>query len=196
MSINPDRTEKIDLSISMVKANIYGLIVLLPVVLLGLFYIKLWGLAALKTIPFGSLGRFLILIFFGIVVHEGLHGLVWILAGKKWNVTFGIHWKTLSPYAHCKAPLNVEAYRIGVALPGLILGLFPTGIGLFTGSHSAIVFGLIFILAAGGDALVLWLIRNVQAGSLVEDHPSRVGCYALTPRPLSKHLERGADDVW
>lgn len=33
--------------------------------------------------------------------------------------------------------------------------------------------------SAGGDWLILWLIRNVKAGSLVEDHPSKAGCYVL-----------------
>jgi hypothetical protein len=42
-------------------------------------------------------------------------------------------------------------------------------------------FSLIHTAAAGGDWLILWLIRGVKAGSLVEDHPSNAGCYVLAP---------------
>jgi hypothetical protein len=38
-------------------------------------------------------------------------------------------------------------------------------------------FGLLFTFAAGGDALVLWLLRGVAPHRLVEDHPTRAGCF-------------------
>ena len=38
-----------------------------------------------------------------------------------------------------------------------------------------LTFGLFFILAAGGDILILWLLRNVKSSSFVQDHPTRVG---------------------
>jgi hypothetical protein len=41
---------------------------------------------------------------------------------------------------------------------------------------------LIFTLAAGGDALILWLLRGVPAGRLVRDHPSKPGCLVLPER--------------
>lgn len=43
-----------------------------------------------------------------------------------------------------------------------------------------LTFGLFFILAAGGDILILWLLRNVKSSSFVQDHPTRVGCYILS----------------
>ena len=27
--------------------------------------------------------------------------------------------------------------------------------------------------------LILWLIRHLKRGTLVEDHPTRAGCYAI-----------------
>ena len=51
--------------------------------------------------------------------------------------------------------------------------------GIFTGNPFIFIFGLAFILAAGGDILILWLLRKVKAGSLVEDHPKRAGCYVI-----------------
>lgn len=41
------------------------------------------------------------------------------------------------------------------------------------------VFRLLFMLAAGGDVLIIWLIRNVEAGKLVKDNATRAGCYII-----------------
>ena len=38
---------------------------------------------------------------------------------------------------------------------------------------------LVFVLAAGRDLVVLWLIRRVPAGRMVRDHPTRAGCQDL-----------------
>jgi len=38
---------------------------------------------------------------------------------------------------------------------------------------------MVFIFAAGGDLLVLWVIRNVDARAMVQDHPSRAGCLVV-----------------
>jgi hypothetical protein len=34
-------------------------------------------------------------------------------------------------------------------------------------------------ISAGRDWLILWLIRHVKAGMLVEDHRTNAGCYVL-----------------
>jgi hypothetical protein len=44
-----------------------------------------------------------------------------------------------------------------------------------------VLLGGLFILAAGGDFLILWSIRGVDKDALVEDHPTRAGCYVLQP---------------
>jgi hypothetical protein len=39
-------------------------------------------------------------------------------------------------------------------------------------------------LAAGGDLMVLWLIRGVRRGQFVQDHPTQVGCYLIEMQDL------------
>ena len=92
-------------------------------------------------------------------------------------IHLGFQWKTLTPYAHCKEPLEVNAYRLGAFMPGLVLGILPALAGILTGSGWLLMFGIFFTIAAGGDLLILWLIRSVPAGRLVEDHPPPAGCY-------------------
>jgi len=38
---------------------------------------------------------------------------------------------------------------------------------------------LVHTSAAGGDWLILWLIRNVRAGMQVDNHPTKAGCHVL-----------------
>jgi hypothetical protein len=93
----------------------------------------------------------------------------------KENIKFGV--KSLSPYTHCDVPLPARVYRSGAIMPALVQGLLPYAVGLSTGIGWLSAFGLMYIFAAGGDMLILWMLRGVKADVMVEDHPSRVGCY-------------------
>ena len=171
---------KRDLSISMARANIVVMFVSIPVAILqfALFSI-LHGREKMET----TWGFVLLLavILLGVVVHELIHGLAWVIFGRKAfsAIKFGFQWKTLTPYAHLKEPVEVNAYRMGGFMPGFILGILPYIMSIVLGNGNLFWFGLIHTAAAGGDWLILWLIRNVRAGSLVEDHPSNAGCYVL-----------------
>lgn len=170
-----------DLSVSMGKANLYSLVTSLPLtVLLAAIYAAVWGLDALFS-PLSGSGFLVALgvLIAGTFAHEAIHGLSWALFGRKplGSISFGFQLKTLTPYAHCKEPMRARAYRVGAAMPGVLLGLAPSLFGIATGSGSAMLFGLFFTFAAGGDLLILWLIRGVSPSALVEDHPTDAGCY-------------------
>lgn len=180
-------TWKTDVSVSMEAANVYSLLFALPfVAMFSLLFIALWDLAAYAAGLIWlakNVFLFLAIFFAGIVVHEGIHGLSWALLGRKplRSIRFGVIWKVLTPYAHINEPLEVNAYRWGALLPGIITGLLPALVGLAAGNGPLLVVGLLFIIAAGGDMLIVWLIRGVPVGRLVEDHPTRAGCYVLEP---------------
>ncbi len=61
----------------------------------------------------------------------------------------------------------------------LVLGILPSLIGIGIGNGWIMFFGFLFTVAAGGDLLVLWLIRDVRLSQLVEDHPTQLGCYLI-----------------
>ena len=75
--------------------------------------------------------------------------------------------------------MRARVYRWAVAMPGLVLGLFPSLVGIATGNGWVLLFGLFFFFAAAGDALILWLLRGVGGNELVEDHPERAVCYVI-----------------
>lgn len=171
---------KRDLSVSMARANLVVLVIGLPVVILQFILFSIYHPGVDQSLTW-NFAAFLLAIILGVVIHEWIHGGTWMLAGRKpWSsIKFGFQTATLTPYAHLKEPIEVNAYRIGAFMPGLIVGILPFVSSLVTGNTNLFWFSLIHTTAAGGDWLVLWLIRNVESGSLVEDHPSQAGCYVI-----------------
>ena len=92
------------------------------------------------------------------------------------SIKFGISWKLLTPYCHCKESLTIEDYRIVLLTPLIILGIIPTFIGLIIGHNDIYGFGLLFILAAGGDLIIFWKLRNENKNTLALDSPDKCGC--------------------
>lgn len=171
-----------DLSISMARANAIVLVISIPVVLAQFMgFTCVHGTAALQP-TWGGVALTLAIIL-GIVLHEAIHGIGWVIFGRKAFdvIRFGFQWKTLTPYAHLKEPVGVNAYRIGAFLPGFLLGICVYVLSLLLGDGNLFWFSLIHTSAAGGDWLVLWLLRHVKAGTEVEDHPTNAGCYVLEP---------------
>jgi hypothetical protein len=171
---------KRDLSISMAQANIIVLFLSIPVVILQFaVFLLLHSTDALRLT--GSIALLIIAVLLGVVFHELIHGLSWVIFGHKpfSAIKFGFQWKTLTPYAHLKEPVEVNAYRLGAFMPGFLLGILVYILSLVYGNGDLFWFSLVHTSSAGGDWLILWLIRHVKAGMLVEDHPTNAGCYVL-----------------
>jgi hypothetical protein len=175
-------TIKKDLSVSMVAANIYSLVFAVP--LAAVFISLFWGLWGKNSLVHArdetalQLPLFALLVLLGIFLHELIHGAAWALLGKKSlkTIHYGMNWKVLSPYAHCREPLQVGVYRLGAILPGIILGFIPAIAGILSGMGWIFLYSLIFTVAAGGDMVVLWLLRHEDSREWVLDHESRAGC--------------------
>ncbi len=184
MTESPQPITKKDLSISTAKATLWSVVFGMPLAFL-LMYLYTWRWNTDLNVSIEGSADFLYfililaaIIILGSILHELIHGFTWAYFGHKplSAIKFGFQWKTLTPYAHCHEPMEVQAYRLGGAMPLLVMGILPALIGIFTGNGWIMFFGFLFTIGAGGDVLVLWLIRGVRSGQLVEDHPSRVGC--------------------
>lgn len=179
------RKEK--LTIDLVKANRTALFWLLPITLIYAvpYLFVWWGRIDLKEAwaeLLGSGRSWAIVVsamFMGIVVHELIHGLVWSLFAKQGfrSIRFGVLWKYLTPYCHCKDPLQVRHYILGALAPAFFLGVLPGIWAIITGSFPLLLFGIFFTVAAMGDFLIVNLIRKEDPDALVQDHPSEAGCY-------------------
>lgn len=138
-------------------------------------YLVLWGkpafLAALRA---ALVSPWLIpALGLGVVAHEGLHGLGWALFGRiSWReVQFGFDRLGRMPFARCRVPLPVSAYRVGGALPALVMGVAPLLVGSVSGTGWLAVWGALFLAMASGDLLILWATRSAGAQAHILGHP-------------------------
>jgi len=174
-----------DLSISAIKANLLAIpIVIISIITLVLPFIIIWDW---KTFTNGFYGIYLTLPYFitifvlGAFIHEILHAVGFLIFGRLnySQIKIGIIWKYITPYAHCKIPLKAAIYRIALVLPLLTLGIIPSLIAILLGKSWLLIYGIIFTVLAGGDILVLFIIRRIKGDELVKDHPENCGCYVI-----------------
>ena len=185
--------KKTKLTIDIVKANIIGILMFIPIALIYgvLFYIvndtdiilttfksslkNIEPKYGIFVIPF----LFILTTILGIIIHELIHGITWSFFTKKGfkSIKFGVLWKLMTPYCHCKEPLLLKHYILGAIMPAIILGFLPGIHSIITGNLGLLIFAIFFTLAAVGDFLLIKLIRKEKSSSLVQDHPSEVGCY-------------------
>ncbi len=172
-------------TVNLVWANIFSLLILIPIFLIfGVPYCFIWGFEV-DFIDFQPPMVFLkflyvfIIIISGIIVHELIHGITWAIFSKNGfkSIKFGILFKMLTPYCHCKEPLRVRDYIIGAIMPAIVLGIIPSLIAIIIGNLSLLSFGMFFTMAAAGDFLIINVIRKENKDDFVQDHPSEAGCY-------------------
>lgn len=82
----------------------------------------------------------------------------------------------LTPYCHCREALKVKHYIFGALLPAILLGILPATLAILTGYLPLLLAGIFFSMAAGGDVMIVRLLRHEQKDDLVLDHPSEAGC--------------------
>lgn len=189
-----DGLKKEMLIIDLVKANIFALFSMIPIILIyGFPYYLVWSknftLVSFREIIrnnytgifSGTFSIFLIVIL-GIVVHELIHGITWARFAKNGHksIKYGVLWKMLTPYCHCKEPLLVKHYIIGAIMPAIILGFLPAIYSILTGNIGFLIFGIFFTMAALGDFMIIYLLRKENRNSFVLDHPSEAGCFVYS----------------
>jgi hypothetical protein len=177
---------KKEITFSAAQAHLYGLAFAIPLpVLFGCVFYLIWHsrltlLTFAKAIPSGLWMALIILV--GVIFHELIHGISWAFFTKDGfkSVKYGIEWKSFTPYCHCKTPLQLNHYLVGGLMPGILLGVLPSLIGIIMGNVSLLLLGIFFTLTAGGDFLIAWHLRKENKHSLVQDHAEKIGCYVFS----------------
>ena len=174
-----------DLSVSSGKANLIAVpIAFFSVLVFTIPYIHFWNTQSIKEIlssPFLKLQIYIPALLLGIFLHEIIHAAAFVFIAKvsKNNVTFGFQRKTITPYVHCKVPVKVSFYRTTLLAPGLLLGIIPALFSVVSGQGWLLIYACIFLIGAGGDFLIIWLLRKTGKNELVQDHPTRCGCIII-----------------
>ncbi|WP_456428476.1 DUF3267 domain-containing protein [Rhodocaloribacter sp.] len=149
-------------------------------------YVALWGRPSFDLGAWPSaLGTVLVytVVFAGVyavsaVVHEGLHALTMALvAGVPWRtIRFGVRWRDGIAFVHSPVPMTVRAYRVVLAVPGVVQGLLPALTGLALGNGWLVLYGYVMLASALGDVVMLRLLAPLDGDVLVRDHPTEIGC--------------------
>jgi len=178
------------------QANLYGLLFIIPVLLVDTVpYLLIWcergrgwaegwlslihrNMPIIQQVVDAPLWLLLLPMAFlaGIVLHVLMHGIVMAAFAKNgWkSVSFGFNVQAFAPYTHCNEPLSPNAYRLTLVMPGILLGDVPVLISWFTGNILFLFFGILFTLCAAGNIIIVWLSRNITDGKL-QDHPEKIG---------------------
>lgn len=176
--------QRVDLTVGLVGANVFGILLLIPllVVGLGLFFLRSPQNPTFFDPKNGLLG---LLIFFAvffilIIVHELIHGLSWaIFSENHWkDISFGFIKEYLTPYCACCVPLKKGQYIFGALMPLVVLGILPMIAGIALGSMPVLLMGIIMADAAAGDILIVWrILRYPSKGKEIVyiDHPTQAG---------------------
>jgi hypothetical protein len=168
--------------ISVVKANVMAIVLAGPiVVLLFIVYSSVATQRQLEgEINLVGSGLFFLSLLISIPIHELLHGIGWsCFCENGWkSIRFGMMWKYLTPYCHCKEALNVPAYLFGGLFPLVVLGFGSYIVAIIGGNIGVLLFSLFNVLAAGGDITIALMLRK-HRGAVIIDHPIDCGFVAF-----------------
>lgn len=185
--------DKEEITVTLLQANLYSLPII--ILLMGIMitsYLLLWSKEAFLEgfRGFRYFYTYLMLIL-GFFLHEVIHLLAYRFLGKVPGnkIHIGFQFKSLTPYAHCNQPISLTAYRWSALLPGILMGLLPGMFFLINGNAYLFLLAAIFTIAAGGDFLLVWLLRNIPATALVLDHPEKAGCIILNEKQEIKESQ-------
>jgi hypothetical protein len=165
-------------TMGMGKVNMIALLLIIPITAVIITpFVLIWGYETFKAGKEIFDAYFLIVLLGGIIIHELLHGLTWgyFASNGLKSIKFGVKWKFLTPYCHCKETLKVKHYKIGGAMPLIVMGIIPSIIGIIIGHGGILSFGIFFSWAAGGDIIALYMLHNFDNNTYVSDHPDKMG---------------------
>jgi hypothetical protein len=173
-----------DYSLSMERALVELFALAMPILFVqAVLWLWIWDLGSLTqgldSVLSLRVGGPLFVV--GVLAHELVHGVTWKVVDRlRWkDIRFGVQLKTFTPYASPTVPMRARAYRIGVMMPLIVVGLIPFVVSLIFGYSQLAVFGMMFTFVAGGDLAVLRAMRSVASNACVLDHPERAGCYVV-----------------
>ncbi len=168
-----------EITVGIIKANLFALVLTVPVFITGiaLFFLKNRG-ADITNFTIKGYIVFIAVLAVLIVVHELIHGLTWGASAGMRNIEFGFMKEYLTPYCCCTAPLSKGVYILGALMPLVLLGIVPAVWAVFCGSLPMLLTGLIMTVSAAGDIMVAAKLMGFKSGGqevLYYDHPTKAG---------------------
>jgi hypothetical protein len=151
----------------------------------GLSFATIWGAGkffAAWRLFFSDYVTLAFSIIGGMVAHEACPALIWGLFAQKRlsSIHFGFAWRQLAPFVHCSEYLPLQAYRWGVLAPGILLGVVPALLSLFTGGAWLHVISMFMTAGAAGDFYCAHKLTGTPKNAMILDHPEHLGFFIRT----------------
>ncbi|MDO4866771.1 MAG: DUF3267 domain-containing protein [Clostridia bacterium] len=167
-----------DLTVGMGKANMFAILLLIPLVVVGfgLYYLVNRGLEFSDFNPLIFIAAIVALT----VVHELIHGACWSLftPHRFKDIEFGIMKPSMTPYCACLVPLKKQQHVFGTVMPLILLGILPMIVAIAIGNLDLLLIGIIMADGAAGDIMIISMILGYRSAAkeiVYMDHPTEAG---------------------
>jgi hypothetical protein len=150
--------------------------ILVHIIYLGT-YMLIWGYHGMWKELLDFAGWFLWAFIPSILLHEGLHGLIWAIPFNWKHIRFGFSVKLMAPYTNCTVPLKKWHYFAGGMGPAVLMGILPAFYALFTGKVQVLFWGILYTWTAAGDFISCWYVMKENKSAYILDHPEELGYY-------------------
>jgi hypothetical protein len=133
--------------------------------------------------PGGVLGA-LAMFAGGAMLHEALHAAGWkTFARVAWtDLSLQRSRRKLGLIMRLAVPARASAYRMGLILPALVIGIGPIVLGLTRGLGLFVLWGCVFFFESVSDLAIFLAVRSVPSDALLVELAGRAGC-RLVPHP-------------
>lgn len=152
--------------------------IVVHILFLGLYMI-IWGNNGMWQELLSFSGWFLWAFIPSIILHEGLHGLIWAIPSNWKNIRFGFSRQLMAPYTHCTIPLKKWHYFAGGICPALLMGIIPAIYAMVSGKAQILYWGITYTWTAAGDFISCWHVMKEDNTVRILDHPDELGYYVI-----------------
>ncbi|MBO4604680.1 MAG: DUF3267 domain-containing protein [Clostridiales bacterium] len=180
--------ERHDLTITLLKANIIGVLLTLPFIaaFTAAYYFWNGGMGIRSLLNDSPVMYFvsLVIVFLSMiplaVIHEFIHGSSWALGAENGtkDMEYGFQKETLTPYCYCRSPLTKPMYIFGSLMPMMTLGVLVGIISVFAGNLVIWAIAVLQTMGGAGDILVSAMLicyKTKGKDVVLLDHPNECG---------------------
>lgn len=174
--MNPVIEDEVIIKDKVINLFALGLLVVCIILFLGSSTL-IWGWAITGSGCIKLLKHLIFWLIPVIIIHEGLHGLVWalLIKGGFKNIKFGFNREMMAPYTHCKVEMSKNKYILGGLSPLFLMGIIPGIISLIIGNTYFLSLAMFCTWSSAGDIISTYFLRKVPATASILDHPKRLG---------------------
>lgn len=169
-----------DLTVGIVRANVFSVILLISMALIGLGSFYLVNRSLTGGLDDSFMAWMLLAFVVLVVVHEGIHGISWAIFAEHHfrDIEFGFMKQYLTPYCTCTTALKKGPYIFGALMPLITLGIIPMIISVLINSMPMMIVGIVMAASAAGDIMIVAVLlahRSSAKDIVYIDHPTQAG---------------------